>query len=54
MFRTKRTTRQLGKSGELPVQYRLLGNGIESAPMTTDVGIDLVAFLGANRAGGRV
>ena len=29
---------------ELLVQYRLLKHGIESAPMTTDSGIDLVAY----------
>ena len=38
------TTQQIGKCGELLVQYRLLTRGIESAPMTTDTGIDLVAF----------
>jgi hypothetical protein len=31
----------------------LIGNGIESARMRTDVGIDLEAFFGANRADGR-
>lgn len=38
------TTAQIGRSGELFVQYRLLLLGIESAPMTTDAGIDLVAY----------
>ena len=38
------TTQQIGKCGELLVQYRLLKRGVESAPMTTDTGIDLVAF----------
>ena len=38
------TTQQTGKCGELLVQYRLLQHGIESAPMTTDRGIDLVAL----------
>lgn len=37
-------TQQIGKAGELLVQYKLLLRGIESAPMTTDSGIDLVAF----------
>lgn len=37
-------TQQIGKAGELLVQYRLLLLGIESAPMTTDSGIDLVAY----------
>jgi len=35
---------QIGKAGELLVQYRLLLRGIESAPMTTDSGVDLVAY----------
>jgi len=38
------TTAQIGKCGELLVQYRLLLCGIESAPMTTDTGVDLVAY----------
>ena len=38
------STQQIGKCGELFVQYRLLQNGIESARMTTDSGIDLVAY----------
>ena len=39
-----KSTRQIGKCGELLVQYRLLKHGIESAPLTTDLGIDLIAF----------
>lgn len=35
---------QKGKSGELLVMYRLLRYGIESAHLTTDTGIDLVAY----------
>jgi hypothetical protein len=47
----KLTTAQIGRSGEILVQYRLLKHGIESAPMTTDSGIDLVAYApGATRA----
>ena len=38
------TTQQIGKCGELLVQYLLLREGVESSPMTTDTGIDLVAF----------
>jgi hypothetical protein len=38
------TTAQIGKCGELLVQYRLLLLGIESAPMSTDTGVDLVAY----------
>ena len=37
-------TAQIGKCGELLVQYRLLLLGIETAPMSTDTGIDLVAY----------
>jgi hypothetical protein len=37
MVRTaKLTTQQIGKLGELLVQYRLLSFGIESAHLTTD------------------
>jgi hypothetical protein len=38
------TTQQIGRLGELLVQYELLRHGIESAPMTTDAGVDLVAY----------
>ena len=38
------TTAQIGRCGELLVQYRLLALGIESAALTTDAGIDLVAY----------
>jgi hypothetical protein len=37
------TTQRIGRMGELLVQYELLRHGIDSAPMTTDAGIDLVA-----------
>jgi hypothetical protein len=37
-------TTQIGASGVLLIQYRLLKYGIESAPMTTDAGIDLVIY----------
>jgi hypothetical protein len=40
---------QIGRCGELLVQLELLRAGIESAPMTTDSGIDLVAYSGRNR-----
>lgn len=40
----KLPTSQIGKCGELLVQYQLLLNGIESAHLTTDSGIDLVAY----------
>ena len=42
--RTKLTTQQIGRLGELLVQYELLLQGIESAAMTTDAGVDLVAY----------
>jgi len=38
------TTQQIGRLGELLVQYELLQLGIDSAPMTTDAGVDLVAY----------
>ncbi|BDW84327.1 hypothetical protein [Roseicyclus marinus] len=38
-------TAQIGRCGELLVQFLLLKLGVESAPMTTDSGVDLVAFL---------
>ena len=37
----------IGRCGELLVQYKLLKLGIESAPMTTDAGVDLVVFAPA-------
>ena len=40
----KLSTQQIGRLGELLVQYELLRYGIESAPMTTDAGVDLVAY----------
>lgn len=40
----KPTRAQIGRAGELLVQQKLLLYGIESAPLTTDSGIDLVAF----------
>ncbi len=46
----KLKTAQIGKCGELLVQYRLLSCGIESAHMTTDSGIDLVAYSSKAKA----
>lgn len=40
----KLSTAQIGRCGELLCQFRLLQLGIESSPMTTDTGIDLVAY----------
>jgi len=40
----KKTTQQIGSAGELLVQYLLLKHGVDSAAMTTDSGIDLVAY----------
>lgn len=41
-------TAQIGQCGVLLLQYELLLRGIESAPMTTDSGVDLVAYSPAN------
>lgn len=38
------TTQHIGAAGELLVQYLLLKNEIDSARMTTDSGVDLVAY----------
>jgi hypothetical protein len=43
------TAAQIGRCGELLVQLRLLLLGIESAPMSTDVGVDLVAYSPASQ-----
>src|ERR1017187_10820238 len=43
----KLTTQHIGRLGELLVQYRLLEWGIDSAAMTTDAGVDLVAYSAA-------
>lgn len=40
----KLASRQVGRCGELFVQYILLKWGVESSPLTTDIGIDLVAY----------
>ena len=40
----KKTTQHIGAAGELLVQYELLKFGIDSAAMTTDSGVDLVAY----------
>jgi hypothetical protein len=37
-------TAQIRLCGELLVQYLLLLRGVESAPMSTDAGVDLVAY----------
>lgn len=45
------TTQHIGAAGELLVQYRLVKLGIDSARLTTDSGVDLVAYSpGANTA----
>ena len=40
----RKTTQHIGSAGELLVQYKLLKSGVDSAAMTTDSGIDLVAY----------
>ncbi len=42
-------TAKIGRAGELLVQYRLLLLGIDSSPMSTDAGIDLVAYSSTKR-----
>ena len=44
----KLTTAQIGKCGELLVQQKLLYHGVDSAHLTTDAGIDLVAYSTRN------
>jgi hypothetical protein len=41
-------TAQIGKCGELLVQYQLLLREVESAVLTTDSGVDLVAYSPRN------
>lgn len=43
------TSAQISQCGVLLTRYRLLLHGVESAPLTTDVGIDLVAYSGTAR-----
>lgn len=38
------STAAIGRAGELLTQFQFLREGIESAPMTTDTGVDLVAY----------
>ena len=44
MTQDKTSTRHIGAAGELLVQYKLIKLGVDSARMTTDSGIDLVAY----------
>lgn len=41
-------TRHIGNAGELLVQYTLIKHGVDSSTMTTDAGIDLVAYSSRN------
>jgi hypothetical protein len=45
----KLSTAQIGKCGELLVQYHLLLLGIESASMSTDSGVDLVVYSSSRK-----
>ena len=38
------TTQHIGAAGELLVQYRFLKHDVDSARLTTDAGVDLVAY----------
>lgn len=44
----EKTKQHIGKAGELLVQYKLIKHGIDSSVMTTDSGIDLVAYSPRN------
>lgn len=44
MTRMATNTLHIGAAGELLVQFRFLRNGIDSARLTTDAGVDLVAY----------
>jgi hypothetical protein len=44
MTQEKTSTRHIGAAGELLVQYKLIKLGVDSSRMTTDSGIDLVAY----------
>lgn len=49
MLNKKQKTKQhIGRAGELLVQYKLIKYGIDSSAMTTDSGIDLVAYSPKN------
>lgn len=43
-----KTTQHIGTAGELLVQYKLIKFGVDSGAMTTDSGVDLVAFSPKN------
>jgi hypothetical protein len=43
------STAHIGRCGELLVQYELLLRGVDSAPLCTDAGIDLVAYAPNSR-----
>ena len=44
MLLTSSDTQKIGRAGELLTQYKLLKFGVDTALLTTDSGIDLVAF----------
>jgi len=48
MNKKQETKQHIGKAGELLVQYKLIKYGIDSSAMTTDSGIDLVAYSPRN------
>ena len=44
MMKNKISKRHIGAAGELLVQYKLVKEEIDSARLTTDAGVDLVAY----------
>jgi hypothetical protein len=44
------STAQIGRAGEYLVSYRLLLLGVDSSPMSTDAGIDIVAYSPKTKA----
>jgi hypothetical protein len=45
----KSSKQHIGKAGELLVQYKMMRHGIDTSPMTTDTGVDLVAYSPRNQ-----
>ena len=54
MTPVKLGTQAIGAAGELLVQYQLLKQGIDSARLTTDSGIDLVMYVPGHQSAATV